>query len=208
MSKEPIKAVLWQKFVGKNDYKAFEEMFYSLNSRLIKFCVLYVHQREIAEEIVSDVFVNCWINRATLQDILNPETYLFVCVKHKAINYTKKMSTIHLVNLDGHSSELIDLSRPDTKFEKKELLLKLDEAIETLPLQCRVIFRLVKEDGMKYREVAEVLGISVRTVETQVFRAMKKLSMLMQQSSDQHIVKKALRGKLTPLITFCLSLLY
>ncbi|WP_316823937.1 RNA polymerase sigma-70 factor [Pedobacter miscanthi] len=180
--KNPItKEMLWQQFVEGNDSKAFEALFFQLNSRLIKFCIYYVHLREVAEEIVSDTFVKCWQNRENLKHIENPETYLFVCVKNQALNYSKKMSSIHLVHIDEHTIELIDTASPDLKMEKKELLFKLDSVIETLPLQCKIIFRLVKEDGMKCKEVADILSLSVRTVHTQLFRAMGKLSLLMRE---------------------------
>lgn len=172
--------MLWQQFVKENDSKAFEALFFQLNSRLIKFCMYYVHQREVAEEIVSDVFVKCWQNKRNYDHITNPETFLFVCVKNQALNYNKKMSSVHLVNIDEHTAELIDLGSPDLKMERKELLFKLDQAIDTLPLQCKIIFRLVKEDGMKCKEVADILSLSIRTVHTQLFRAMGKLSVLMR----------------------------
>ncbi|TCD05901.1 RNA polymerase sigma-70 factor [Pedobacter frigidisoli] len=181
MKNPTTKEMLWQQFVEENDSKAFEALFFHLNSRLIKFCIYYVHLREVAEEIVSDVFVKCWQNRENLQHIENPETYLFVCVKNQSLNYNKKMSSIHLVNIDEHTTELIDTASPDLKMEKKELLLKLDSVIETLPLQCKIVFRLVKEDGMKCKEVADILSLSVRTVHTQLFRAMGKLSLLMKE---------------------------
>lgn len=181
MKKIIPKEILWQQFVEDNASKAFEALFFQLNSRLIKFCMYYVHQREVAEEIVSDVFVKCWQNKENFKDIKNPETFLFVCVKNQALNYNKKMSSIHLVNIDEYTAELIDMASPDLKMERKELLFKLDQVIETLPLQCKIIFRLVKEDGMKCQEVADILSLSVRTVHTQLFRAMGKLSILMQE---------------------------
>jgi len=91
------------------------------------------------------------------------------------------MSSIHVVNVDEYSTDLIDTASPDFKLERKELLHKLDSVIETLPLQCKIIFRLVKEDGMKCQEVADILSLSVRTVHTQLFRAMGKLGVAMRQ---------------------------
>ena len=178
------KEILWQTFLKEKDSKAFEALFYGFNSRLIKFCIYYVHQREIAEEIVSDIFIKCWQNRNNLDHIINAETYLFVCVKNQALNYNKKMSSVHLVSLDNQAIEFIDTSSPDLKMERKELLFKLDQAIETLPLQCKIVFRLVKEDGMRCKEVADILNLSTRTVHTQLFRAMKKLSVIMMQHDD------------------------
>lgn len=159
--------------------KAFEALFYALNSRLIKFSQLYFPRKEVAEEIVSDVFVHCWINRANLAHVKSPETYLFVAVKNGAISQSKSSAKMILISIDENSETLIETYQPDTEFEKKELFHKLDRAIESLPLQCKVIFKLVKEDGMKCKEVAEILEISPRTVETQLYRAMNKLSYIM-----------------------------
>jgi RNA polymerase sigma-70 factor (family 1) len=139
--------------------------------------MMYIHQREEAEEIVTDVFVKTWINRNNLQHIQRPDTYLFVAVKNQSLNYLKKYSSIHVVPVeDSDDVNLIDTSNPQLQLEKKELHFFLDQSINALPQQCRIIFRLIKEDGLKYKEVAEILNISPRTVQTQLVRAMHKLT--------------------------------
>ncbi|MFA6086551.1 RNA polymerase sigma-70 factor [Mucilaginibacter sp.] len=171
---------LWNRVCTTSDDKAFEALFYLLNNKLIRFCVLYVHQREIAEEIVSDAFVKCWINRASLAEVQNPSSYLFVAVKNLSLNYVKKFSSIHLVELDHTDNvQLINVNDPQKELENKELYFKMDQAIDSLPRQCRIVFRLIKEDEMKYKEVAEILNISPRTVQTQLFRAVKKLGVVL-----------------------------
>jgi len=173
---------LWKLICNNDDENAFELFFHVLNNSLIKFCVLYVHQREIAEEIVSDVFVKCWLNRKNLTEIQNPETYLFVAVKNQSLNHIKKYSTIHLVQIEETNSvEFVNTYNPQKEIENKELVFRMDQAIAGLPQQCRIVFRLIKEDGMKYKEVAEILNISPRTVQTQLFRAIKKLSVVLTQ---------------------------
>ncbi|QEM09809.1 RNA polymerase sigma-70 factor [Mucilaginibacter rubeus] len=173
---------LWKLICNNDDENAFELFFHVLNNSLIKFCVLYVHQREIAEEIVSDVFVKCWLNRKNLTEIQNPETYLFVAVKNQSLNHIKKYSTIHLVQIEETNSvEFVNTYNPQKEIENKELIFRMDQAIAGLPQQCRIVFRLIKEDGMKYKEVAEILNISPRTVQTQLFRAIKKLSVVLTQ---------------------------
>jgi RNA polymerase sigma-70 factor (family 1) len=171
---------LWKLICNNDDEKAFELFFHLLNNSLIKFCVLYVNHREIAEEIVSDVFVKCWLNRKTLTEIQNPETYLFVAVKNQSLNHIKKYSSIHLVQIDETNTvEFVNTYNPQKEIENKELIFRMDKAISALPQQCRIVFRLIKEDGMKYKEVAEILNISPRTVQTQLFRAIKKLSVVL-----------------------------
>lgn len=171
---------LWKCICNNDDEKAFELFFHVLNNSLIKFCILYVNQREIAEEIVGDVFVKCWLNRKNLTEIQNPETYLFVAVKNQSLNHIKKYSNIHLVQIEETNSvEFVNTYNPQKEIESKELIFRMDKAISTLPQQCRIVFRLIKEDGMKYKEVAEILSISPRTVQTQLFRAIKKLSVVL-----------------------------
>ncbi|SFW46764.1 RNA polymerase sigma-70 factor [Chitinophaga sancti] len=181
MQKEVNINDLWERFTKGSDARSFEVLFHELNPRLIKFCTLYVHYQQVAEEIVSDVFVKCWMDRVQMQVVEKPETYLFIAVKNQALNYNKRFSSIQVVNIEDHDGGgiLINEASPEMELEKKELIFKMDQAIGTLPRQCGIIFRLIKENGMKYKEVAEILNISHRTVHTQMLRAMKKMSKAM-----------------------------
>ncbi len=168
---------LWHRICFDDDVKAFESVYYLLYDALVKFSIMYIHKKEEAEEIVTDVFVKTWMNRSNMQHIQRPDTYLFVAVKNQSLNYLKKYSSIHVVPVeDSNDVSLIDTANPHIQLEKKELHFYLDQSIEALPQQCRIIFRLIKEDGLKYKEVAEILNISPRTVQTQLARAMQKLS--------------------------------
>ena len=207
MKHRPDTSGLWKQICFNDDLKAFESLFYSLNNRLIKFCILYVHQKEAAEEIVSDVFVRFWEGRKNLTGIINPETYLFVCVKNQSLNYVKKYSNIHLVQIESSDQvEFINTYDPEKELERKELHFLLDQAISKLPQQACIVFRLIKEDGMKYKEVAEILNISPRTVQTQLFRAIKKLSTILtaHQLSSKTINSPSAS---TPLLGFSLLFL-
>jgi RNA polymerase sigma-70 factor (ECF subfamily) len=145
---------------------------------------MYIHQKEEAEEIVTDIFVKIWMNRSNMQHIQRPDTYFFVAVKNQSLNYLKKYSSIHVVPVeDSNEINLIDIADPHVQLEKKELHFYLDQSIDALPQQCRIIFRLIKEDGLKYKEVAEILNISPRTVQTQLARAMQKLSVALSDYS-------------------------
>lgn len=203
MQKEVNINDLWERFTKGSDARSFEVLFHELNPRLIKFCTLYVHYQQVAEEIVSDVFVKCWMDRVQMQVVEKPETYLFIAVKNQALNYNKRFSSIQVVNIDDHDGGgiLINEASPEMELEKKELIFRMDQAIGTLPRQCGIIFRLIKENGMKYKEVAEILNISHRTVHTQMLRAMKKMSKAM----DPYL-KKANRQATDNLISTILVL--
>jgi len=199
---------LWKKICLTDDVKAFEQLYYTLFGKLIKFSIYYVHQREAAEEIVSEVFVKCWSNRNSLSHIEYPESYLFIAVKNQSLKYHKKYSNIHLVELDDHQFQLVDLADPSKKLEIKELHHRLDKAIETLPMQARMVFRLIKENGLKYKEVAQILEISPRTVQTQLFRAIDKLRQALK-SLPENEHNSRIKGKvLSILILFFYSINY
>jgi len=186
---------LWKQICFEDDLKAYEMLFQMLNTRLIKFCVFYIRQKEAAEEIVSDVFVKCWESRKNLTQIVNPETYLFVAVKNQSFNYLKKYSNIHVVQIEeSNEVEFVNTFDPGKELERKELHFLLDQAIASLPQQACIVFKLIKEDGMKYKEVAEILNISPRTVQTQLFRAMKKLSVIL---SSHRISSKSVTNPTT-----------
>lgn len=188
MANKPDILSLWKQICFEDNLNSFELLFHALNMRLIKFSVFYIRQKEAAEEIVSDVFVKCWNSRKNLTALTNPETYLFVSVKNQSLNYLKKFSNIHLVQIESSNEvRFINTFDPEKEMERKELYFLLDRAISSLPAQACIIFKLIKEDGMKYKEVAEILNISPRTVQTQLFRAMKKLSTIL---ADHHYSAK------------------
>jgi RNA polymerase sigma-70 factor (ECF subfamily) len=190
----------------KDDQKSFEELFKLFYERLLNFCIHYINNREAAEEIVSDVLFKIWVKRKELSHVLNLETYLFIMVKNNSINYTKQFSNYRFVYLEETGShELLNINDPQKELEKKELIFKMDQAIETLPQQCKIIFSLIKEEGLKYKEVATILDISPRTVETQLVRAMQKLDKIL---SPYLLSKKTTQKKKTKIVTTVKSFLF
>lgn len=181
----------------KDDQKSFEELFKLFYERLLNFCIRYTMAREIAEELVSDVLFTIWQKRKDLSHVSNLQTYLFIMVKNKSINYTKQFSSYRFVYLEETGShQLLNINDPGKELERRELILKMDRAIETLPHQCRIVFSLIKEEGLKYKEVAQILDISPRTVETQLVRAMKKLDKILFPYVSS---KSSLRKKTNPI---------
>ncbi|GAA0560369.1 RNA polymerase sigma-70 factor [Chitinophaga japonensis] len=167
---------LWQKVCHHNDQQAFQSLFELLYLRLVNFCIAYVHSREAAEETVGDVFLKLWINRAATGEIAHVETYLFTAVRHQSLNYLRKFSTYHVISTaQTQEIQVVDTASPADATEWKELLFRLHQAVDALPPERRRIFRLVKEEGFTCKEVAGILQLSPRTVETQLFKAVKQL---------------------------------
>jgi RNA polymerase sigma-70 factor (family 1) len=194
---------LQQQIAGGNQ-QAFSSLFRLFYPRLLSFSLQYVHVKETAEEITNDVFIKLWNRKEYLEQVNNISTYLFVSVKNHSLNYLKQYSHIHVAveNTEGHTG-LINRDDPEQQLEWKELSFQLSQAIDSLPDQCRTVFKLIKEDGFRYKEVAEILGISPRTVETQLFRAMKKIQALIS-STDVNTNRK--NRKLPPSTSGLLTL--
>lgn len=178
-----------------DDESAFKDLFYLLYHRLVNFSVQYVGNMEAAEEIVSDMFTKLWLDRKGTEHIANPEVYLFIAVKNRSLNYIKKFSGFRILHLeDTNEDYLINSHDPQKELERRELIFKMDAAIETLPQQCKIVFNLIKEDGLKYKEVAEILEISPRTVETQLVRALKKLNQALEPYVSDHVKTRDKEG--------------
>ncbi len=194
-----------QQQIESGNQQAFSSLFRLLYPRLLSFAVQYVHVKETAEEITNDVFIKLWNRKEQLGEVNNISTYLFVSVKNLSLNYLKRYSHLHVAveNNEGNAN-LINLDDPEQQLEWKEMSFQLTQAIDHLPDQCRTVFKLIKEDGFRYKEVAEILGISPRTVETQLFRAMKKLQALI--SSGNNAAKR--NRKLPPAISTLIPLLF
>jgi len=177
--------------VEQSNQKAFEDLYRLFFPRLYNFAMLYVHKKEAAEEIVNDVMVKIWEKRDTINTIENLETYLFVAIRNHCLNYLQKYSHYHVtIEPESGLAEVISINDPAKDLEWKEINLKLHLAIEQLPDQCRTVFKLIKEEGFKYKQVAEILNLSPRTVETQLFRAIKKLDAVVNIFIERNSGKK------------------
>ncbi|MBC8035030.1 MAG: RNA polymerase sigma-70 factor [Chitinophagaceae bacterium] len=164
-----------------DDQVAFKELYYILYKELFRFATVFVYQRELAEEVVQDVFTKVWLQRDRLSSINNIKVYLYSAIKNTAINYTKKFPLQTLSDPDLTAMELsYNTETPEGLMISSESIALINSAIQSMPPKCKLVFLLVKEDQLKYREVAQILNISVKTVETQMGIALKKLSTAVQ----------------------------
>jgi RNA polymerase sigma-70 factor (family 1) len=168
---------LQQQIARFDDQQAYRLLFTALYPYLYPFARALVKAKEPAEEVVSDVFIKVWEKRQDLEKIENLKVYLYVTTRHIALNYLEKHRRNATNTLDHfQASELISVYiDPEQLLITADMMQLLRKAIDRLPPKCRIIFKLVKEDGLKYREVAEILNISTKTVENQVAIALQKL---------------------------------
>lgn len=175
------------------DIKAYKELYYMLFDQLHRFSFSFVKSNEAAEEIVSDVFIKIWEIRARLAEIDNLKVYIYTITKNFSINYIHRNYKNIPLSIDEMEIEpQVSVANPEELFISAEIVNRIRASIQQLPPQCRIIFQLVKEDGMKYKEVAAILNISALTVRNQLAIAIRKITATLpsQQQSSLTVAKK------------------
>ena len=158
-----------------NDESAYKELFAVFYKTLLQFGYSFVRSNEVAEEIVSDVFIKLWKKRSGLTRIQNIRLYLLISTKNFALNYLRSQKK-QLLQAEHYQVQLQSIYfDPEKLMLTAEMINRVQREINNLPHRCQLIFKLVKEDGLKYKEVAELLDLSVKTVENQMTIAVRKI---------------------------------
>ena len=154
-----------------------------LNKKLEHFANALLKNKEAAEEIVEDVFVKIWCNRNKIMEIDNLIVYLYVMVKNKSLNFlSAKTKNLIVAPFDYLDVELVDMNTlPDDLLISAEMMQQMKEAIDNLPPRCKMIYKLIREDGLKYKEVAQILNISVNTIDVQMAVAIKRICVVLNR---------------------------
>lgn len=159
--------------IQKGNESAFEELFHAYYGYLCAFANKIIEDEIAAEEIVQDFFVKLWDKKENLNIDSSIKNYLFRSVKNLCLNYIKH-NNVKTQYARHIITEAENKAYRDNFFEP-DLVKKIEQSIESLPEKRRKIFRMSREEGLKYREIAEKLKISVKTVEAQMGLAIKTL---------------------------------
>jgi len=127
--------------------------------------------KQQAEEIASDVLFRLWQNKTELLEIENVKVYALTIARNLSLNW------VRVISLDNiHTEENEKTLAPDQILINNQSHEELQLSINALPTRCKIVFKLIKEEGLSYKEVADVLNISPKTVDAHLVTAMKKLS--------------------------------
>lgn len=163
------------------DEPAFDTLMREMGPRLCAFATRYVGSDDVAQEIVQDVFVNVWMGRHgfVVRDTLR--TYLYRAVRNRALNVGRDgairggaLARIG-VEVDADRERGDALAEPEWAMQEAQLASAVRRAVAALPPRCRVAFELVREHGLSYAEAASVLGVTVKTVDSSLGRAVQAL---------------------------------
>ena len=161
--------------LAQKDETAFEQLFKTYFKRLHAYAFTILRDEVEAEEMVQQVFFKLWERNENLSLTGSVSAYLYRAVHNESLNYLKHQKVRSNHQLHVAYSMKNEVEHPAKKVMAGELEKKIHTALNELPEQCRTIFQMSRFDELKYREIADKLGISVKTVENQMGKALKLL---------------------------------
>lgn len=158
-------------------FKGFYDLTYD---RLFRIAYYYLKHEEWAQEVVLDVFLTLWKQRDTLAAVQNIEDYCFILTRNASLNYLEKETRQN----DSLSADLTESDASDPSPEEylisEELFARYVKALDRLPERRREVFIRIREEKQSYAQVAEELGISVKTVDAQLQKAVSRLKEMLK----------------------------
>lgn len=158
------------KAVRHSDKTAFRALCQIYYESLYRFLWRKTRDEEAAKDLVQELFLNIWKNRANLDETQSSTAYLYRAANNLAINHLKKKAV-----RQAHAMDSVAAGRMSGTDEKHDFQEYVDEILHDLPEEQRLVFTLNKFEGLKYSEIAEMLQISVKTVESRMSKALKAL---------------------------------
>lgn len=154
------------------DKISFEAIFKTHFVNLCHFAYRYVNDRDTAQEVVQDVFITMWKKRESINAGKPVKTYLYTAVKNRCLNYLRDTKKFRSYQLDVETELEIPVEDRDM-IEASEIQNRINQALDKLPPKCREVFELSRFEELKYKAISETLGISIKTVEVQMSKALK-----------------------------------
>lgn len=155
------------------DDLAFERLFKEHFRALHAYANVMLRDEELAEEMVQNVFLKLWEKRDDLNVEVSMKAYLYKMVHNACLNHFKHAKTRAKYEDYASYTQPAEEESAARKLELKELEERISKALNDLPQQCRIIFQMSRFEELKYKEIADQLGLSIKTVENQMGKALK-----------------------------------
>lgn len=181
------------KRIAESDAAAFKELFDAYRQKLYAGALKITKSADAAEDVVQEIFTRIWENRLCLKEVENPPAYIFTIAYHESFRYLKKVAAdMRLFELLKNKLSITN-NETEENLEVQETRQLIDEMIEELPPQRQLIYKLSREEGLSYKEIADKLHISSLTVKKQLQLALRNI--------------RSGLSKIGPLLALCLLLL-
>lgn len=193
---DPIKEKECVEAIRKGDEYAFKKLFLRYYDPLCNFAWRFTRSKSISEDIVQDLFSDLWNLRKSLDPQQSISVYLYQAVKNKALDHIDHQKVVrrHQSNVAQTDKNVVQMQERIHTQEEEKFIKAVRQAIDDLPQRAQQVYILHREDGLTYREIAEVMDISIKTVESQMSRALDLLRArlrkhLPDQVTDETITK-------------------
>ncbi|HTN09191.1 RNA polymerase sigma-70 factor [Agriterribacter sp.] len=160
--------------LAKGSEEAFTALFYQYRGKLYHYIFTITASQEMAEDTVHDVFLKIWTNREKLANIENMNAYLYRVCHNQAISGLRRMAKETLILAELQQENMLPLPNVDPA-SQREIRISIQQAVNKLSPQQRKIFLLSRHDGLKHKQIAEQLGVSINTIKTHLGQALRFL---------------------------------
>jgi RNA polymerase sigma-70 factor (ECF subfamily) len=161
------------KSIGQGDMDAFEVLFRTYYRDLCTYAFQYFRDKDTAEEIVQDLFYKLWEKKELLVIRSSIRAYLYRSVYNNTMMMLREKNTRRTTNVLPVNSEMIPGDEPDIRLQSIELDQIVQSTLSSMPQKVRRIFEMSRFEGLKYKEIASRLLISIKTVEANMGKALK-----------------------------------
>jgi RNA polymerase sigma-70 factor (ECF subfamily) len=177
-----------QKKIQDGDIREFERLFVKYYGPLCQHANKILRDMDTAEDIVQEFFYQFWKNRETFSPKLSLNAYLYHSIRNNALHYLEHLS-VRQTYAKGAFTEFQDVicAEVQDNVEMKELNKVIDATLQQMPERCSRIFRMNRFEGKKYREIAEILSISVKTVEADMGKALQFFRKSLQEYTGEEL---------------------
>ena len=165
---------LCQRIASQEDKAAFDLLYNSYHPRLLKVAAYFLGSYTYADDVVSEVFIKFLALGKRMNKIKDPDNYFFVATKNQALTYQQKLHS-KFSNDEPQLRISVSNINPENTLIEKEILEIIENTIQKFPTKRKIIFEMIKEENMSYKEVAQNLDLSIKAVEKQMTNAMKAL---------------------------------
>ena len=170
------------RLIAEGDKEAFRQLFHHYNKMLQPFVARLTRSPQATEEVLQETFLKIWLNRAKLVQVEQPKAYIVRIVSNEAMNYLRGQARDHRLFEEIRPLLVVESPSPEQALFYRETETLLQEAVERLPVACRQIYRMSREQYMRIPEIATELNLSSSTVKNQLVKALKSIRIFFQHT--------------------------
>ena len=166
-----------QYLIAHGNRKAFDRFYHLYYEQVFRFAFYFLKDKDACSEVLTNVFLSIWKSRDKFAEVINVETYLYVATKNEVTRYLKNNIRQQHVSIDEIplQFDISDDPSPENQLLTKELEILLSRTVAELPEKSRLVFLMVRQEGLKPKEIAQILSISENTVRVQLKIATDKI---------------------------------